>query len=134
MLSMKTKYALRALSRLSKEYGNGPVAISDIAKSEHIPRRFLENILQELKKIDIVNSLMGKNGGYFLTKAPDDISLYPIIQLCEESIGLIECVSETNPGDCFFCKDTNECKTNSTFMDIRDYTISKLKETTLKNL
>jgi len=134
MLSMKTKYALRALSRLSKEYGKGPIPISDIAESEKIPRRFLENILQELKKLDIVNSMMGKNGGYFLTKSPDEISLYPIIQLCEESIGLIDCVSETNPGSCFFCKDIVSCKTHTVFTEIRDFTIMKLKETTLNNL
>ncbi|MDD4922373.1 MAG: Rrf2 family transcriptional regulator [Bacteroidales bacterium] len=134
MLSMKTKYAFRALSRLSKEYGKGPIPISVIAESEGIPRRFLENILQELKKMDIVNSLMGKNGGYFLTKAPENISLFPVVQYCEESIGLLDCVSETNPGDCFFCKDITSCKTHSVFADIRDYTIKKLKETTLKNL
>ena len=134
MLSMKTKYALRALSRLSKEYGKGPIPISDIAESEGIPRRFLENILQELKKLNIVNSQMGKSGGYFLTKAPDEISLFPIVQLCEESIGLIDCVSETNPGDCYFCKDIATCKTHTVFADIRDYTILKLKETTLMNL
>lgn len=131
---MKTKYALRALSRLAKEYGNGPISISVIAESENIPRRFLENILQELKKLHIVNSLMGKNGGYFLSKSPDDISLFPIVQHCEESIGLLDCVSETNPGSCFFCKDINTCKTHSVFTDIRDYTIQKLKETTLSNL
>jgi len=134
MLSMKTKYALRALSKLSREYGKGPVPIADIAKAEGIPRRFLENILQELKKLSIVNSLMGKNGGYFLTEPPENISLFPVIQHCEESIGLINCVSETNPGDCSFCKEISSCKTHSVFADIRDYTILKLKETTLKNL
>lgn len=134
MLSMKTKYALRALSKLSKEYGKGPIPISDISESEKIPRRFLENILQELKKLYIVDSKMGKNGGYFLTKTPNEISLYPIVQHCEESIGLLDCVSETKPGDCLFCKDIDSCKTHSVFKDIRDYTIQKLKETTLNNL
>jgi rrf2 family protein (putative transcriptional regulator) len=134
MLSMKTKYALRALSRLAKEYGNGPIPISDISQSEKVPRRFLENILQNLKKLGIIDSMMGKNGGYFLTKAPGEISLFPIIQHCEESIGLIDCVSETNPGKCFFCKEIETCKTHSVFADIRDYTITKLKETTLQNL
>ena len=134
MLSMKTRYALRALSRLSKDYGKGSISISDIAASENVPRRFLENILQELKKLNIVNSHMGKNGGYFLTKSPEEISLFEIIQHCEESIGLIDCVSETNPGGCYFCKEISTCKTHNIFADIRDYTILKLKETTLKNL
>jgi Rrf2 family protein len=134
MLSMKTKYALRGLSHLSREYGKGPVSISDISEKEKIPRRFLVNILQDLKKLGIVDSLMGKNGGYFLTRLPEEISLFSIIQHCEESIGLLECVSETHPGGCFFCKDIRTCKTHSVFEDIRDYTILRLKETTLKNL
>ncbi|MDD4048750.1 MAG: Rrf2 family transcriptional regulator, partial [Clostridia bacterium] len=67
---MKTKYALRALSMLSREYGNGTVSITEIAEKENIPKRFLVNILQELKTLGIVNSLMGKNGGYFLTQKP----------------------------------------------------------------
>ena len=134
MFSMKTKYALRALSMLSREYGNGTVSITEIAGKENIPKRFLVNILQELKTLGIVNSLMGKNGGYFLTQAPEKISLLPVIQLCEQSIGLMDCVSETHPGDCLFCKDLETCKTRSVFSDIRDYTIRKLQETTLLNI
>ena len=134
MFSMKTKYALRALSMLSREYGNGTVSITEIARKENIPKRFLVNILQELKTLGIVNSLMGKNGGYFLTQAPEKISLLSVIQLCEQSIGLMDCVSETHPGDFLFCKDLETCKTRSVFSDIRDYTIRKLQETTLLNI
>jgi Rrf2 family protein len=134
MFSMKTKYALRALSMLSREYGRGPVSIAEIAGTENIPKRFLVNILQELKTLNIVNSLMGKNGGYFLATAPDKISLLPIIQLFEQSIGLLDCVSETSPGKCLFCKEIQSCKTHSVFSDIRDYTIRKLQETTLINI
>jgi len=134
MFSMKTKYALRALSMLSREYGKGPVSIVVISVTERVPRRFLVNILQELKAAGIVDSLMGKNGGYFLTQAPEKISLLPVIQLCEQSIGLLDCVSETDPGDCLFCKEIDSCKTHLVFSDIRDYTIRKLQETTLTNI
>lgn len=134
MFSMKTKYALRALSMLSREYGNGPVSISEIAKKESVPRRFLVKILQELKAIGIVNSLMGKNGGYCLAQSPEKISLLPIIQLCEQSIGLLDCVRENHPGDCLFCKDMEACKTRTVFTNIRDYTIRKLTETSLINI
>ena len=49
MLSKKTRYALMALTKLSREYGKGAILISEIAKEEKIPQRFLENILLELK-------------------------------------------------------------------------------------
>ncbi|MGA2822891.1 MAG: Rrf2 family transcriptional regulator, partial [Bacteroidales bacterium] len=51
ILSKKTRYAMLALTKLAKEYGNGAILISEIAKSENLPQRFLENILQELKKL-----------------------------------------------------------------------------------
>jgi len=134
MLTQKTRYSMLAMVRLAKEYGKGTLMINEIAESERIPKRFLESILLELKKNGYLSSKLGKNGGYFLTKAPEEISLYPIVQHCEESIGLLDCVSETKPGDCLFCKDIITCKTHSVFKDIRDYTIKKLKETTLSNL
>ena len=64
-LSKKTRYAMIALIKLAKEYGKGPVLINDIAVSEQIPQRFLENILLELKKMGILGSRLGKTGGYF---------------------------------------------------------------------
>jgi DNA-binding IscR family transcriptional regulator len=51
MLSKKTRYAMVALTRLAREYGNGAILISELARSEKLPQRFLENILLELKKM-----------------------------------------------------------------------------------
>src|ERR1700726_2317384 len=56
MLSHKSKYALEALLVLSEEYGNGPLLISEIATREHIPKRFLELILLELKNHGVLRS------------------------------------------------------------------------------
>jgi Rrf2 family protein len=119
---------------LSRQYGNGPVSISEIAKTEQIPRNFLSNILQEMKSAGIVGSLMGKNGGFFLTRSPEDIDLLSVIQSSESSIELLECARETDPGECMFCKDIYSCKTRDVFIDIRNYTIRKLKETSLHNI
>ncbi len=70
MLSNKTKYALKALQVLAKEYGQGPVLISEIARREGIPPKFLELILLELKNQGILQSKKGKGGGYFLARPP----------------------------------------------------------------
>ena len=67
-LSKKTRYAIVALTRLAREYGNGPIQIRDIAESEKIPQRFLESILLELRKLGILGSKLGKEGGYYLLK------------------------------------------------------------------
>jgi Iron-dependent Transcriptional regulator len=65
MLAQKSKYALRALLVLAKEYGQGPVLISDIAYREALPHKFLELILLELRNHGILGSKKGNGGGYF---------------------------------------------------------------------
>jgi Rrf2 family protein len=70
MLSKKSQYAFRALTLLTEKYKEGPILISEIAKKKKIPLKFLENILLELKKADILGSKKGKGGGYFLKKDP----------------------------------------------------------------
>ena len=60
MLSMKAKYGLRALASLAKEYGKGPLLISDISSRERIPKKFLEIILLDLKKKGFLQSKKGK--------------------------------------------------------------------------
>ena len=87
MLSNKTKYALKALQVLAKEYGQGPVLISEIARRETIPPKFLELILLELKNQGILQSKKGKGGGYFLSRTPQSVSMGQIVRIMEGSIG-----------------------------------------------
>ena len=65
-LSQKCQYAVRAIFELAKHYGRGPVAISQIAASQAIPQRFLENILNELRPTGLIESRRGIQGGYLL--------------------------------------------------------------------
>ena len=60
MLSKKTRYAMVALVYIAREYEKGAIMSTEIAKSESLPQRFLENILLELKKIGILGSKTGK--------------------------------------------------------------------------
>lgn len=133
-LSKKTRYAIIALVKLSKEYGNGPVLISDIAESEQIPQRFLENILLELKKIGILGSRLGKTGGYFLIRKPNEVSLDEIVRHFEGSIAMLYCISEKSYQPCEFCKCEDDCKIRTVFKEIRDNTLSVLSKTTLAQL
>jgi Iron-dependent Transcriptional regulator len=70
MMSKKCKYALKALIRLSKEYGGGNLLTDDIAQSEHIPKKFLELILLDLKRAGYVRSKQGTKGGIVWFKIP----------------------------------------------------------------
>ena len=89
ILSKKTRYAIVALARLAKEHGKGPMQIRVLAEEEKIPQSFLENILLELKKIGILGSNLGKAGGYFLLKKPEDVSLAEVVDYFEGTIAFI---------------------------------------------
>lgn len=123
-----------AMIKLAKEYGNGPIMIGDIAKSENIPQRFLENILLELKNLGFLGSKLGKSGGYYLLKNPVEVTLSDIIRHFEGTIAMLSCVSEKSYQPCEFCKDESLCKIRSTFKAVRDSTFSILSKTTLKDL
>lgn len=134
MLSKKTRYAMLALAKLAKEYGNGPLLISDIASSQQIPQRFLENILLELKKMGILGSRLGKTGGYFLIKKPNEVNLEDIIRHFEGSIAMLYCISEKSYQPCEFCKKEEVCKIRDVFKEIRDHTLTVLSKTTIDQL
>ena len=133
-LSKKTRYAIIALVKLSKEYGKGPVLISEIAESEQLPQRFLENILLELKKMGILGSRLGKTGGYFLNRKPNEVSLDEIVRHFEGSIAMLYCISEKSYQPCEFCKREDDCKIRLVFKEIRDNTLGVLSKTTLDQL
>jgi len=123
-----------ALIKLAKEYGNGAILIGDIAKSENIPQRFLENILLELKNLGFLGSKLGKSGGYYLLRKPEDITLSDIVRHFEGTIAMLSCVSQKSYQPCEFCKDEALCKIRSVFKEVRDNTFDLLSKTTLKDL
>jgi Rrf2 family protein len=133
-LSKKTRYAIVALTRLARDYGTGPILIKDIAESEKIPQSFLENILLELRKMGILGSRIGKSGGYFLLRKPEDVNLAEIIRHFEGTIALMYCVSEKAYQPCEFCRDEVNCEIRKVFKEVRDTTYNILARTTLKDL
>ncbi|MBP7555000.1 MAG: Rrf2 family transcriptional regulator [Chitinophagaceae bacterium] len=133
MLSKKSQYAFKALGYLSEKYNAGPVLISEIAKKKKIPLKFLENILLELKKADILDSKKGKGGGYFLKKSPDKIKVATIIRLVNGPISMLPCVS------LYFyerCKNCNEkhCALHDMMVEVRDATLGIVENRTLRDL
>lgn len=134
MLSRKTRYAIMALTHLAREYGKGAILISEIATRENIPQRFLENILLDLKKMGVLGSKLGKAGGYFLLRKPEEVALSLIVRSFEGSIAMLHCVSEKAYQPCEFCKDEASCKIRKVFKTIRDNTFDVLDNTTLADL
>ena len=87
-----------------------------------------------LKKIGILGSNLGKSGGYYLLKRPEDVTLADIVRHFEGTISLMYCVSENSYRPCEFCKDETTCRIRKVFKEVRDTTYGILNKTTLKEL
>ncbi|OFY65527.1 MAG: Rrf2 family transcriptional regulator [Bacteroidetes bacterium RBG_19FT_COMBO_42_7] len=134
MLSKKTRYAMVALAKLARDYGKGPIQIREISEKENIPRSFLENILLELRKMGILGSQLGKSGGYYLLRKPNEVHLAEIIDHFEGTLSLLYCVSEKAYRPCEFCKDEATCQIRRVFKEILANTNSILQKATLETL
>lgn len=131
MLSQRTRYALKAMVRLARSPEGEPVQIAVLAESEDIPRKFLEIILVELKRQNLVQSLRGKRGGYRLARPPEQITFGEIIRITEGPLALVPCVSRTAYRPCEDCKDEAACAINHVMAMVRDETARILDATTL---
>ena len=93
MISNKSYYGISALVYLAINSRGGHVGVKDIATHQNIPLRFLELIFSRLKAAEIVNSVRGAGGGYYLSRTPDQVTLAEIIFACE---GMSEFVVPTS--------------------------------------
>jgi len=134
MLSKKTKYALKAMTVLARNHGKGPMLISTISEQENIPKKFLENILLELKNAGMLASKKGAGGGYYLLKPPDTIMLSDIIRLMGGPIALVPCVSLNFYEPCEECKDELTCGIRQVALRVRDASLEILAKTSIKDL
>jgi len=134
MLSKKSKYGLKAMMVLAKEYGQGPVLISDLAQREDIPRKFLELILLELKNQGLLQSKKGKGGGYFLGRDPKLIRVGHIVRVLDGPIAPLPCVSKTAYMRCRECRDERSCGIRIVMKEVRDATAKILDSTSLVDM
>ena len=132
-LSQRGEYALRALLVLGMNHGPEVVRIRDIAQQQNIPRRFLEQILNDLKSAGFVQSRRGVAGGYRLQRAPDEISLADIIRHLEGPLAPVGCVSVNYYQRCS-CPDEAKCAIRSVMQEVRDAIVGALQGVTVSHL
>ncbi|MGB4960916.1 MAG: Rrf2 family transcriptional regulator [Saprospiraceae bacterium] len=135
MLPKKTRYAIKALIVLYPTFeSKTPIRISDIAEKEHIPKKFLEAILLDLRKIGVVNSKMGARGGYYISKNPDEIFLSQIIRSTGGPIALVPCVSLNFYERCEECTHEDICGFRDVMLEVRDASLQILSKTSIADL
>ncbi len=134
MLSKKTKYAIRALIALGEQFGGEPLNILSISQNEKIPKKFLEQILLEMRNAGFLYSKKGAGGGYSLLKNPSEINLVQVMRLTGGPIAQLPCVSLNFYQRCEECRDEESCGIRDTFRSVRDATLKILSETTIADL
>src|SRR6185503_6975748 len=132
-LSLRGEYALRALLVLGLNYGQSVVRIQTISMQQNIPKRFLEQILNDLKSADIVASKRGIAGGYRLSRPPEHITLASVIRHLEGALAPVSCVSERFYQRCS-CPDEAKCGIRSVMKEVRDAIVKILETVTVAEL
>ncbi len=130
-LTQRNQYALRAIVELARRVGTGPVKVSEIAKAQAIPLRFLEVILGQLKGSGLVDAKRGYYGGYFLLRQPEDITVGSVIRFLQGDPDLKECQSCISKMQCPFEKD---CAFASLWTRVNEAVFTIFDETTIKDL
>lgn len=131
MISQKAKYALRALVVLARANTDKALFISDIAEEQNIPKKFLEQILLDLKHQGIVMSRRGKMGGYLLLKPAEEITFGEVLRLIDGPIAPLPCLSKIAYRRCEDCESEATCEIRHVFNEVASATRGVLDKTTI---
>ncbi|MDE6728806.1 MAG: Rrf2 family transcriptional regulator [Oscillospiraceae bacterium] len=91
-ISTKGRYALRMMIDLAMHQGNGCVALKDIAARQDISKKYLEQIVPLLNKAELLKTNRGYQGGYSLSKQPEQYTVGEILRVTEGSLSPVACL------------------------------------------
>ncbi len=134
VLTRKSKYGLKALLVLAREYQRGPVLASELAAREAIPEKVLQGILLDLRRRGIVRSKRGQGGGYQLARDPSSVNFGEVIRVLEGPLALTPCVSQTAYQRCEECADERTCGVRLVMKSVRDETARILEGASLADV
>src|SRR5271157_5643503 len=132
-LSVRGEYALRALLVLAVNYGDHVVRIQTISEQQNIPKKFLEQILNDLKSLGAVESRRGAAGGYRLARPPQNITLASVVRHIEGALAPVSCVSDRFYEKCT-CPDEARCPIREVMKEVRQAVVQIMERVTVKDL
>ena len=134
MLSQKARYALRAMVAIAQSRLPAPVMTASLAEQAVVPRKFLEQILLQLKAADLLVSVRGRAGGYLLARPPAEIDFAAIVRAIDGPLALAPCASRAAYRRCDDCVDVETCPIRMALLDVRDATAAILEGRTLADV
>jgi len=130
-LTSKGRYAVMAMADLAKANAKIPISLTEISLRQGIPISFLEQIFLRLKRNNLVKSSRGPNGGYLLSRSPEEIKLSFIISAIDEKVKTLGCKKESKKG----CNGKSiKCITHNLWDDLENHINSFFEKNTLKDI
>lgn len=130
-LSTKGRYGVKAMFELALSYGDGPIALNNIAEKQNLSVHYLEQLFSNLRKAGLVKSIRGAQGGYILARKPEDITVGDIIRTLEGPLAPAECVIEDDSKECY---KADYCVTRTIWEKIRDSINNVVDSITLQDM
>lgn len=127
-LSTKGRYGVKAMVDLALHYGDEPVSIKSISERQGISEYYLEQLFSPLRKAKLINSIRGAQGGYVLSRAPQDITVSEIMEVLEGPIEISNCLEHSS------CHNSDCCATRLLWAKIKNSIDSVTKSTTLQDI
>lgn len=134
MLTKKGKYGLKALVHLAGLAPGQTAQSVEIARANTIPKKFLDAILGELRVAGMVASRKGKNGGYMLSRPPDEIMAGDAVRVLDGPLAPIACASRTGYLPCSDCPDVQHCSVRLLMTEVRDVSARLLDGTSIAEM
>ncbi len=129
VISTKGRYGVRIMVELALAPSGELLPLREIAEKQEISKKYLESIVKMLIKRDLIQGLSGKGGGYRLSRPPQDYTLAEILESVEESLALVQCVSE----DCQ-CTKMADCYTYPIWDCLQSFTDHYFRSFTLQDI
>jgi len=131
-VSSKAHYGLRMMTEFAKAHGRGPLSIAEVARVEHLPMAYLEQLAAQLRRGGLVQSTRGVHGGYTLARSPDTISVLDVVRVVEGEVAPVECVAHDYVSGS--CIREGECASRPLWQRLKRSIDAVLSQTTLAEL
>src|SRR5512142_14357 len=113
-LTTKGRFAVTAMGDLAMRGGKGPVTLAGISERQGISLSYLEQLFGKLRRNNLVESVRGPGGGYYLARIPNKMTAAEIIQAVDEPLDATSCGGR---GD---CHDEKPCITHDLWMGLNE--------------
>lgn len=130
ILSTKGRYGLKMMYELALKYGSGTMSLKEIAQKQQLSETYLEQLIAHVRKAGLVNSIRGAQGGYELSRKPEEITVGEIIRTLEGPLAPSECVLEDEPE----CTRAEYCVTRLIWEKIMDSINNVIDSITLQDM